>query len=170
MKTNHLHQTVVTEDDYVDVLYRGQQLNHLVVDDTKWVKQYDDLCHLFEIPVNITWETESHATEEQYVQDCLADWGMPEEYYSLDLKPMLLNKCETFTQISRVEIEWAEFEKRNMIPVLQFLAYFVDTLTANNVIWGVGRGSSVASYILYLMGVHKVDALEYDLDIKEFLK
>jgi DNA polymerase III alpha subunit len=40
----------------------------------------------------------------------------------------------------------------------------------NNVVWGVGRGSSVASYVLYLLGVHKIDSLKYNLDIHEFLK
>jgi DNA polymerase III alpha subunit len=38
------------------------------------------------------------------------------------------------------------------------------------VLWGVGRGSSVASYCLYILGVHKVDSIKYELDIHEFLK
>jgi len=50
------------------------------------------------------------------------------------------------------------------------LKYLVDTLRKNNVIWGVGRGSSVASYVLFLLGVHKIDSLYYNLDIEEFLK
>jgi DNA polymerase III alpha subunit len=50
------------------------------------------------------------------------------------------------------------------------MKYLVDTLRKNNVVWGVGRGSSVASYILYLIGVHKVDSIKYNLDINEFLK
>ena len=51
-----------------------------------------------------------------------------------------------------------------------FMKYLVDTLRKNNIIWGVGRGSSVASYVLYLLGVHRIDSLYYDLDITEFLK
>ena len=54
--------------------------------------------------------------------------------------------------------------------VLRWLKYFDDTLREHNMIWGVGRGSSVASYVLFLLGVHRVDALEFELDIKEFLK
>ena len=46
----------------------------------------------------------------------------------------------------------------------------VDVSKENNIVLGVGRGSSVASYILYLLGIHKVDSLAYNLDIKEFLK
>jgi DNA polymerase III alpha subunit len=43
-------------------------------------------------------------------------------------------------------------------------------MRSNNIVWGVGRGSSVASYVLYLLGVHKVDSIKYGLDIREFLK
>jgi DNA polymerase III alpha subunit len=50
------------------------------------------------------------------------------------------------------------------------MKYLVDTLRKNIIVWGVGRGSSVASYILYLIGVHRIDSLYYDLDIAEFLK
>jgi DNA polymerase III alpha subunit len=40
----------------------------------------------------------------------------------------------------------------------------------HNIVWGVGRGSSVASYVLYLIGVHKINSMYYDLDIEEFLR
>jgi DNA polymerase III alpha subunit len=46
----------------------------------------------------------------------------------------------------------------------------VETMRVNNIVWGVGRGSSVASYVLYLIGVHKIDSMYYDLDIEEFLR
>ena len=41
---------------------------------------------------------------------------------------------------------------------------------ANQVLWGLGRGSSVSSYVLYLLGVHRINSLYYDLPIEEFLK
>jgi DNA polymerase III alpha subunit len=40
----------------------------------------------------------------------------------------------------------------------------------NRIIWGVGRGSSVASYVLYKLGVHRIDSMYYDLDPQEFLR
>jgi len=46
----------------------------------------------------------------------------------------------------------------------------VDVMHDNRVIWGVGRGSSVASYVLYLLGVHRIDSMYYDLDAGEFLR
>ena len=62
------------------------------------------------------------------------------------------------------------FEERKMMNVLRFLIYLVDTMRKNKIVWGVGRGSSVASYVLFLIGIHKVNSLKYNLDIKEFLK
>ena len=70
----------------------------------------------------------------------------------------------------RVEQEYLLFEKKNFIKVLQFLIYFIDTLRANNIVWGVGRGSSVASFCLFLIGVHKINPLQYNLNIAEFLR
>ena len=57
-----------------------------------------------------------------------------------------------------------------MIDLLCYLKYLVDTMREHNIVWGVGRGSSVASYCLYLLGVHKIDSIKYELDIREFLK
>ena len=70
----------------------------------------------------------------------------------------------------RCVAELNEFEQRGMLPMLKFLVYMVATLKDNNILWGVGRGSSVASYILYLLGVHKIDSVKYNLDYKEFLR
>jgi len=43
-------------------------------------------------------------------------------------------------------------------------------MIANRVIWGVGRGSSVASFVLYKLGVHRINSLHYNLDVGEFLR
>ena len=50
------------------------------------------------------------------------------------------------------------------------MKYVVDTLRDNNIVWGVGRGSSVSSYVLYLIGIHKIDSVKYALPIDEFFK
>ena len=57
-----------------------------------------------------------------------------------------------------------------MMPLLQWLKYLVDTCRANNIVWGVGRGSSVSSFVLFLIGVHKIDSIKYDLDWRDFLR
>ena len=170
MKTNQVDQVVVTQDDFVEILYRGQNVNHLVVEDPSWVKQYKQMCEMFEMPDELHWQQESTQSKEQYIQQCINDWNLPAEYESFDVENYVLSKCTTQAQRDRVQLELNEFESRNMTLVLRFLKYFVDTMTSHNLVWGVGRGSSVASYVLYLLGVHRVDSMAYDLDIKEFLK
>ena len=72
--------------------------------------------------------------------------------------------------VERISIELEMYRARNLYPVLRVLIYIIDTMRKHDIVWGVGRGSSVASYVLYILGIHKIDSLKYNLDIKEFLK
>ena len=97
-------------------------------------------------------------------------WLMPLEYKEYSVASYLLGLCTTAEETARVELELKLFEEHNMMDLLRFLKYMVDKFRENTILWGVGRGSSVASYCLYLLGVHKINSLKYDLDIKEFLR
>lgn len=97
-------------------------------------------------------------------------WLMPDEYFKLDIAQWVLDQCTTDPELQRVADELLMFQERDLFNLLRWLKYFVDTMRANKVVWGVGRGSSVASYVLYLIGVHKINSMYYDLDIGEFLK
>ncbi len=97
-------------------------------------------------------------------------WHMPEEYQQLDIAKWLLDRCTTQQELQRVGQELLLYQERNLFPLLRQLKYLVDTWRNNNVVWGVGRGSSVASYVLYLLGVHRINSIYYDLDIEEFLR
>ena len=99
-----------------------------------------------------------------------SQWHMPESYSKIDVLEYLIDRCQTETERERVNTEYELFQKKNFTKVLQFLIYFVDTLRANNVVWGVGRGSSVSSFCLFLIGVHKINPLLYNLDHREFLR
>ena len=98
------------------------------------------------------------------------NWHMPDKYYQINVLQWLLDKCQNDEEKMRVQMEYDLFEKKKFIKVLQFLIYFVDTLRANNIVWGVGRGSSVSSFCLFLIGVHKINPMLYNLDITEFLR
>ena len=95
---------------------------------------------------------------------------MPEEYKSLDIAEYTLSLCDSDAKLQRCGEELLLFQERNLFDLLRYLKYLVDTLRANRMIWGVGRGSSVASYVLYLLGVHRIDSMFYDLDAREFLR
>ena len=107
-----------------------------------------------------------------------SEWFMPDEYKKLSIRSYLLAKAtgpllnsnELSVAVKRVHDEVDAFEERNMLPLLQYMVYLVDFMRENNIVWGVGRGSSVASYVLYLIGVHRIDSIQFDLDWTEFLR
>ncbi len=96
-------------------------------------------------------------------------WFIPKDYCP-NLLEFLYGQCKTPEQSQRVDQELELFVKHDMYDLLHVMKYVVDTLRANNVVWGVGRGSSVASYVLHLIGVHKIDSVKYNLPIEEFFK
>lgn len=98
------------------------------------------------------------------------NWYIPDSYKELDIALHLLNLCSTQEQLQRVGQELLLYQERNLFDLLRYLKYLVDTMKENDIVWGVGRGSSVASYVLYLLGVHRIDSLHYDLDPAEFLR
>jgi DNA polymerase III alpha subunit len=96
-------------------------------------------------------------------------WFIPKTYQDMDIEAFLVSICPK-SNIERLESELVLYRKNNMVPVLKTIKYIVDTLRENNVVWGVGRGSSVASYVLFLLGIHKIDSVKYNLPIEEFFK
>ena len=98
------------------------------------------------------------------------NWFIPDSYKDMDIKSWVLQQCKTQEEIERAHTELDLYAEHGMVPVLNAMKYIVDILRQNNIVWGVGRGSSVASYVLYLIGVHKIDSIKYKLPIEEFFK
>lgn len=98
------------------------------------------------------------------------NWLMPVEYQTLDIANWVLLECKTDEELQRVGKELLMFQDRDAFDILRFMKYLVDTFRKNGIVWGVGRGSSTASYVLYLIGVHRINSIYYDLPIEEFLK
>ena len=97
------------------------------------------------------------------------NWFMPDEYKNMDIVGYLVYKCPK-ENYQRVMEELELYRQHDMIDLLKYLKYLVDTMRANGIVWGVGRGSSVSSYCLYLIGVHKIDSVKYRLNINEFMR
>lgn len=98
------------------------------------------------------------------------NWHMPKDYKELDIAKWILDQCNSDEERQRVGQELLLYAERELFPLLQYLKYLVDIMRKYNIVWGVGRGSSVSSYVLYLIGVHKINSMYYDLDINEFLR
>jgi len=99
----------------------------------------------------------------------IKNWTIPRDYSEMDIEGFLVNQCPTENH-DRLSEELELFRKNDMFMVLKTMKYLVDTFRENGVVWGVGRGSSVASYALFLIGIHKIDSVKYDLPIEEFFK
>lgn len=126
-------------------------------------------AYLEQVPDLIEY-TFTDMTVEEFDQMKQNSWHMPDEYKHMDIAEYVLSLCDSEAQLQRCGQELLLFQERGLFDLLRYLKYLVDTLRANSMIWGVGRGSSVASYVLYLLGVHRIDSVFYDLDAREFLR
>jgi DNA polymerase III alpha subunit len=173
VKTNQYGQIEISESEAFNALYTGhlKDINGVFLDNLQVIEQYNQACDtnadrigrprlLKDLGISV----------EEFDQALQRDWFMPKEYQNFELVEFLLDQCHSEEQRNRVMEELELFVQYDMIPVLNYLKYLVDTMRANNIVWGVGRGSSVASYCLYLLGVHKIDSIKFSLDIREFLK
>lgn len=150
----------VEEDDIIELMLLNKQAK-ILPRNVQSFKIFESTCKSYGInnPFELDLSTED------------ITWNMPDSYKMLDVKKHIsdnytLNK----EQWARINLELNEFEQRNLTDLLRFLVYFIDTVRTNNIVYGVGRGSSIASYVLYLLKVHRIDSFKYNLDIKEFLK
>ena len=98
------------------------------------------------------------------------NWFMPDNYKEMDIEKFVLDSCKEEEYVQRARVELEEFSKRNLTMLLRQVKYIIDTLRKNNIVWGVGRGSSVASLVLHILGVHKIDPIKYDIPLNEFFK
>lgn len=173
MQKSNFNDLVFDEDDIIKALYSGKafRLSDLKVKNKSLIKRFNTSVTKNADNLELLKEyIETEITEEQYHLINQNNWFIPDEYKELDISSWLLNKCFTEVEILRVQEELKLFEKNNMIDILKTLKYLVDFMRSNDILWGVGRGSSVSSYCLYLIGVHKIDSIKYKLDITEFIK
>lgn len=106
-------------------------------------------------------------------------WLIPDEYKYLDVEQYLLDIAKAKIKVDdplreqreqRLVEELILFENRGMLPLLKTLIFVLDRMKEQQVVWGVGRGSSCSSYLLYLIGLHHVDPVKYDISIKDFIR
>jgi DNA polymerase III alpha subunit len=153
----------------IELLYAGKDISKVEFVSTEDITKYNKLCDDLGIDrLRILGEDDF---------DRINTYAIPQHYKGIDVEeyvrgliPNGVDGTDNAEASQRVDMELALYKERNLFPIIQVLLYVVDVLRTNELVWGVGRGSSVASYVLYLIGIHKVDSLKYNLDIKEFLK
>ena len=171
MKTDDLGIPRFSNRDLIDMIYTGHADKvHVVLCD-----ESDDVNNF-----NKAMEEQGMSPLQKYIPldvdqktfdgVCQSEWFMPDEYKNMNVFEYCVKKTEKPHEYKRVDEELEEFKNRGMIDLLRYMIYLVDFMRKNNIVWGVGRGSSVASYVLYLIGVHRINSIQYDLDWREFLR
>ncbi len=170
---NKFGEIVLDDTDLCDLVMQGRNildLSHVTVgqdlDLTDLISQVQDAGGL------LTWRhpEQRDISVAEFDLERQSHWFMPEEYWNIDIAQHILGLCTTQAQLQRVGEELLLFQEHNLFDLLRYLRYLVAVMRENRIIWGVGRGSSVASYVLYLLGVHRIDSMYYDLDPREFLR
>jgi DNA polymerase III alpha subunit len=170
MKFDKYGQAYTTEAELCDMLYQNPDIhlaNFYVEDPSKFNRSVIDTYS--ELPLLDGYKS-FDITIEEFDQQLQSHWRMPAEYQTLNIAEHVLGLCNTEAELQRVGEELLLYQERELFDLLRYLKYFVDTMRKNSVVWGLGRGSSTASYVLYLLGVHRINSLYYDLPIEEFLK
>ncbi len=157
------------EQDVMNLYLQGHDLavlNHLLVDNSI---DLETAAHILDhVPQFVKYdELAQQQSVEQWDYRCQANWYMPEEYKQLDIAAYVLTLCESDAELQRCGQELMMFQERDLFNLLRYLKYLVDIMTQHRLIWGVGRGSSVASFVLYKLGVHRINSLHYELDPAE---
>jgi len=172
MKSNQYSEIVLDETDLCNLIMQGQDITQIkcVIDQGVDI---ESVIHLLENPGQLvlwTFPDDSDISVPDWDNLQQRNWHMPPEYKQLDIAEHVVAMCDTPEKLQRVGHELLLYQERGLFDLLRYLKYLVDVMKNNCVIWGVGRGSSVASYVLYLLGVHRIDSMYYDLDAQEFLR
>jgi len=171
MKQNKFGELIFSESDICNLIMQGRDLmtlDGMLVDHTVQVEKPHELFDDF--PQFMRTDHDSDTTVAEWHGRQQSNWHMPEEYKNMDIAAHVLGLCNNEAELQRCGAELLLYQERNLFDLLRYLAYLVTVMQDNRIIWGVGRGSSVASYVLYKLGVHRIDSMYYDLDPQEFLR
>jgi DNA polymerase III alpha subunit len=166
MRLDQFSNPIFNENDIFEALYKGQTLSpEMFVESNNNIKKLEEIAELrFWKPLD-----DYDISIKEYDSSLQTEWFMPEEYKNMDIEAFLVQHSDK-QHYQRLMDELEAFKARNMLDLLRWLKYFVDTCSKEGIVWGVGRGSSVASYVLYIIGVHSIDPIKYNLDWREFLR
>jgi DNA polymerase III alpha subunit len=171
MRLDKYNNPIFSNNDIFEHLYTGHKFNS---NDVIFVEERDKEILEFERQTGLRLLepiTSPTLTSEQVDLAYQETWNMPESYKTFDIEGWLREQAPPWDpESTRLDEELEAYKARNMLDLLRWLKYFVDTCSKEGIVWGVGRGSSVASYVLYLIGVHSIDPIKYNLDWREFLR
>ena len=136
------------------------------------IKQYN-ISSGYERPIEI-WEDTGAGTE-TWPDPSTFEWTIPKKFLELNITELCITALEekglgTDEYVERLSWELIQMEEKDMHQFVRCLLYVTTQFKEKGVLWGVGRGSSCASLIMYLLGINKVDPVKYGIPAEEFFK
>lgn len=160
-------RAVVNSEGLFELWYQGQEEGDLLVLPTPDIEEYNRQCERHAKSDYMIRQDEQPATPHS---ERVKRWMIPDEFKTLDVEAYCTSLCATEEERERVWHEMAIYRDRDLEPLLRSLIYMVTVFRENKIVWGIGRGSSVASFILFLIGVHHINPMKHGLKIEDFLR
>jgi len=171
MRTDSLGLPIFDHQDAVDLIYQNRLavLQDLQFEPHKEIEIYNESVKLTGVGETLHTYQPMLVDVKEFDQLLQSEWFMPNDAKNFDIESHIISITPVGCE-QRVQEELAAFKQHGYLNLLKFLHYLVQNMQSSNMLWGVGRGSSVASYVLYLLGVHRIDSIQYGLDWREFLR
>lgn len=146
-----------------DFILNGDDITEFFVSsEDKSVKNYNSYNH--DNPLLVKYD----------ISELDTSWKFPKQYSDLDLDTFFLSFISKLNlndkESNRIHKELQLVRDLNMENLFRSIIFILDVFKNNNIVWGVGRGSSCASYLLYLIDLHMVNPVKYDIPENEFFK
>lgn len=157
----------VSEDQLITRMFSNKRSNH-VLELTEAIRMFNDdhpdavlqIKHICK-ELDMSWSIKLPSSEE------IIDTIYAKFEHEIAKNNFTDYECKN--RYRRIEDELSLFEKIGKIQYLACLLYIIEQFKEKQIVWN-GRGSSAASYVLYLIGAHRVDSVKYDIDPIEFFK
>lgn len=151
------YMSYMVEESLEGKNYKWNQIKVIPNRDSQlyWEKYIENISFLHEQDLSLEREESKEHTQEEL-----------EELYQ---KIISSDRYQSHYE-KRILEEIDYFDRSNTVRLMLKMDNMIQQFRDDGVVWGVGRGSSCASLVLYCLHVHDVDSLEYDIPFKEFSK
>lgn len=156
--------SVIDEDEAARIIFKDGSLpGHFRVEASDAVVKYDLVYG-----TQSSWDGNEPTLVPQYKASDEEQEQLLATLY--DSKRLIEDQASGYDAIGRLEDELTFFVDNDSIPFLCMLKNLVERFKRDGVVWGVGRGSSCACYVMYLLEVHDINSLRFGIDFSEFSK
>lgn len=152
--------SLYNDNEAFELLFKGFSISSIGLENN----HFNELAKKFDKLSEQSLNVDSCPTVEERAKQWLVD--LP----NIEVRSYLINLCIDDIEKDRINLEMDLYEERGLIDILKLMIFLVDYFRINKIVWGIGRGSSCSSFVLFKIGVHKINSIRYGLEIKDFLK